>query len=1065
MCCSSLLAQTRGTISGYVKDPSGAFVPGVEIGMLNEGTGAKRSTASDNTGFYQILGLVSGVYTIEAAPPGFKKFRNTGLVLTVDQNVRADVALEVGQVSDSVEVSARAVIIDTRSSEKSATIDDRRVADLPLSGRNVFSLAGTLPGVLNVSAVDNSDLTDARSGPTMNVNGSRPATVYSRFNGTYFNNPSRNTALNAPPPDAIQEIRIQTSAFAADSGRNSGGNVTIVSKQGTNSFHGALWEFVRNDHLNARSFFQAVKPRVLKNQFGGAAGGRIIRDKVFMFGTFEMVRDRSQSSSTSAQPPSTPELNGDFSYLNGKKQLLNPLDNQPFPNNQIPRSLFDPAAAKILTFVPVVPLPGTKLQALGQNPRNSKLFMLRPDFNLTPKQTLFGHYYYSGNKNLQEGLAYSSDIAGWTGRTLGPITQNAGLNHVYMISPAVLSQLTLGYTRSTSLDVSTVTRIPSELGIAGMPQYTDGGSLQLSVPGRFNLLSGGTVKFVSNDYQIQEHVSVVHNRHTIKFGAEYMRLSFLQSFLGPPNFTFNGQRTGGGVGTRGDPMADFLLGAYQVLAVSNGVRVNDDRSTFTVMFVQDDFKVRPRLTLNIGLRYELPTPWVDKHDHINTVTPDASVHSKKFPNAPAGMLFPGDRPRGLYYADRNNLAPRFGFSWDLFGDGRTAIRGAYGIFYDTLNADVIAQETPPFAGSATNYYNGLLSNPFGSIGMVAPAAYIDPNAFTFTLPINGAFGPIRDHLSTTYVQEWNLTVQREVLRNYAISAAYVGRAGSKLAANVPFNAAPYIPGNDASGKPLSTLANAVQRAPFLPGIYSPAIRALDTPFTSAYHALQIELNRRASGGLLFSGSYTLAKALDSISAVNLSQTIPDPFNFRHNRGRSDFDRRHAVVFSGVWTPPLYRSQQGLAGRVLGGWSLSGITAIQSGSPLTIDSGQDTMLNGTGNNSRADIVGAPERSPSSRADMVAQFFNTAAFAQPKPGSPGTSGRGIFSGPALVNTDLAALKDIKVFEGHRFQLRTELFNCFNQVNFNNPVTGLTNSQFGKINGARSGRTIQLGLKYLW
>jgi hypothetical protein len=240
---------------------------------------------------------------------------------------------------------------------------------------------------------------------------------------------------------------------------------------------------------------------------------------------------------------------------------------------------------------------------------------------------------------------------------------------------------------------------------------------------------------------------------------------------------------------------------------------------------------------------------------------------------------------------------------------------------------------------------------------------------------------------------------------------------------------------------------------------------VDSPFTSAYHSLQIELNRRSSAGLQFNSSYTLSKSLDTISAVNLSQTIPDPFNFRHHRGRSDWDRRHAVVFSGVWTPPLYRSQQGVAAMVLGGWSLSGITSLQSGTPLSISSGQDTMLNGTGNNSRADIVGDPERSHTSRADMVTKFFNTEAFAQPKPGSPGTSGRGILSGPARVNTDFAVLKDIRLAEEYRFQFRAEFFNVFNQVNFNNPGTTLGNSQFGLISGAQPGRTIQLGLKLLW
>src|SRR5437867_2897286 len=273
------LAQTSGTISGFTKDPSGALVPDVKITVTNERTGASRTAASDASGSYQVLALVSGVYTIEAEAPGFKKFRNTGVVLRVDENVRSDITLEIGQVTESIEVTAEASHIDTRSSQTSATIDDRRIVDLPLNGRNVFRLAATLPGVLAVRAPDNSDLGDTRAGPTMNVNGGRANMNYNRFNGTYFNNPSRNTGMNVPPPDAVQEFKLQTSNFAADSGRNPGANVTIVSRQGTNQFHGALWEFHRNDNLNARSFFQTVKPQLIQNQYGASAGGRIVKDK------------------------------------------------------------------------------------------------------------------------------------------------------------------------------------------------------------------------------------------------------------------------------------------------------------------------------------------------------------------------------------------------------------------------------------------------------------------------------------------------------------------------------------------------------------------------------------------------------------------------------------------------------------------------------------------------------------------------------------------------------------------------------------------------------------------
>ena len=336
---------------------------------------------------------------------------------------------------------------------------------------------------------------------------------------------------------------------------------------------------------------------------------------------------------------------------------------------------------------------------------------------------------------------------------------------------------------------------------------------------------------------------------------------------------------------------------------------------------------------------------------------------------------------------------------------------------------------------------------------VAPPAFIDPDAFTFVYPINGFWSGIgEDSLRTSYVQEWNLTIAQELGRDYALTAAYIGKTGRKIIAFRPFNAAPFIPGNNAQGQPISTEANADSRAPFLPGIYGTRGLYLDNSFTSAYHSVQIEVNKRFSGGLQFNSSYTLGKSLDSSSTTTLGGCLANPFDVRDERGRSTWDRRHAFVFSGIWTVPAYTSQQGAAGRLLGGWSVSGISYVQSGSPVTITAGQNTAYDGTNcaGTSRGDLVASPERSHSSRDDMLAQFFERNAFVLPQFGRYGTSGRGIFSGPALVTTDLAILKDIMVREGYRFQLRAEFANAFNQVNFSNPISTLTDARFGAIIG---------------
>ncbi len=1045
-------AQTRGTISGYIRDSTGASVPNMKASLLEQNTGLKREATSNDEGFYQFLGLTAGKYTLTVEGSGFKGYVSSDMVLTTDQNLRADVGLEVGNVTERVSVTDAAVNVDTTSSTLAGSIGTRQLVDLPLSGRNVIAFAGLLPGVTQVSASSNSEVTNARGGSTMTVNGGRANQSYYTLNGTFFANPSRNTGLNVPPPDAVQEVRVQTSNFSADSGRNSGAVVSVVTRAGSNEFHGALWEFHRNSAMNSRNFFLPRKPSERQNQFGAAAGGKIIRDKLFAFGSYEGILDRRAATEVNGMPPTAAERAGDFSGVS--EQLVDPLNNNaPFAGNRIPTNRFDPVAVNLLQYLPTVPA-GGRLSTISPAPRNAHLGMTRVDWNISDKQTIFAHYYLSQNDVTEGQLAFGSNIPGWSGRSQNVRNQNAGINHTYIFSPTLISQITLGYTRSVSGDLPTTTRNNAELGILGFPDYTNGGSMQFQVSGRFNLNSGGPVRFVSNNYDFNQMTTWIKGRHTMKFGFQYLDLSFMQSYLGPGSFSFNGTRTG-------NPMADFLTGSYRNLSFGYGVRNNDSLGGYYGGFFQDDFKVTRRLTLNLGMRYEVMKPWVDKFDRINTVDTTPGAQSKVVPNAPPNLLFVGDLPRGLVKTDYNNFGPRVGLAWDVTGDGRTAVRAGYGVFFEMNNADTVAQENPPFAGS-TSFQNGQLQTP--GAGRVLPPVVPNPTNEGFIYPLNNFFTDLT--LRTAYIQQWNATLERQLPGGFIVQGSYVGKTGHKLPAFRPFNAAIFRPGTDAAGNPLSTLENAGERAPFHPGIYGTQMIAMSGAFNQSYHAGQLRVDKRLSSKFSILGSYSFGKSIDNSSTISLGGCVANPYDLRADRGRAQFDARHALAVSWYYTP--IEKKRGFLGALFSGWNASGVHRMRTGYPLTFYNGDDVALAVdicNGSEQHPNLIANPSRNHSSRQDMITRFFDTTAFQRPETGHYGSAGRGILTGPASVSSDFAVTKSFTVFRESRLEFRGELFNAFNQVNFTRVRTTMTDGNFGAIDQAAPARTAQVALKYVW
>ena len=1103
-----LWGQATGTMSGYVKDPSGASVAQAKVTATLVERGTTFTTQTDSEGFYNFPALDPGTYTLTVQRAGFNRYTQEGLVLTVRQNLRVDATLAVGSVTESVTVTAAAPLVDTASSTVSGLVDDRRIVDLPLNGRNVIGLAEIVPGVLSVSAPES--LTDTRSGPIMNVNGGRDNSNLFTFDGAYFLNPSRNTGMNYPPPDAVQEFRIQTANFDAQYGRNTGSQTAVVSKAGTNSFHGDVWEFLRNDDLNARNFFAPTVPADKENQFGAAVGGPIRKSKLFYFGSFEGLIDRPQGVTNVATVPTSDERSGNFTAdLPGTVLVdpTNPVTGAPLTtpsgapcvaNNIIDPSCLSPVSTNLLPYIPQSPT-GT-LVSLAAQPVNKYTYFGRLDANLSPRHVLFGHFFL--DHNTFADASDGGNVTTYVHYNSGAQTLSVTLGDTFSVNPSLVNQATVEYLRTTTLQYAYPSISNASIGM-NMADYSNPSNLNLDVGGVLLMGSNGTSStvYLSNGYSFRDDMTWIKGRHTIKFGGEELPLHFIQRWIGPPSFYFNGGRSG-------DPFADFMLGAYYQMSVFFGQAQNDDLTASPAAYIQDQFKMSPRLTLTYGLRWEPNLLWHDKYNRVNTFRP--GVQSTVVPDAPPGILFPGDPgiPRALVPGDYHNFAPRVGFAWDVFGNGKTSVRGAYGVFFEQANADTMAQQNPPYTG--VDYaYNGVWSDPFGSVGQTPPpvvtsghfgCAKISTPPFVncplFPLPVLAYF--VDGSFRTPYWQGWNFDVQRQITPSTMLELSYVGKDGIKLNNLRDFNPAQFTPGttyNAATGAEttVSSLENVNDRVLYEPGIIAPTAWTLGNDYRSWYHSFQAHLIRRLSNGLSIDASYTLAKAIDMDSSDNEGGgTTNDPFDLRTLRGRANWDRRHAFVASYVWSPPVHSSER-WKDVLLGRWTFSGVTTIQSGAPTTFYSGTDIAVNGTTayetsfRNGQAIAFAHPNRGA-----MVNEFFNTSAFVSPictftpqafdpqvieqenctPDGIPynllgqyGQSGRNILSGPAYVNTDFAILKEFPFRERYRVQFRSEFFNIFNQVNFNSVDSTQTDATFGQILGANSGRVIQFALKFFW